>query len=129
MTIKDVLDEFYRIWSTGDFSKVDEILTDDFEDYGSQLYISQAGGPKDRVIGREAFKKIVSTFREAVPDLKETPLRYSIDVENVVGMYHFLGNQVKSAEPLLPSATKHDFVAVDWFQVRDGKLCAWWWWH
>jgi predicted ester cyclase len=124
-----LLIEFYRIWSTGDLSHVDDLLTPDFVDHTSRVLRSADGGtrPARVVQGRQAFMDYVRWERHGLPDLHEEVIAILVDQEWGSGLYRLTGTNLGGFEGSPPTGHPLDFVGMDWFRFVDGQISEWWW--
>jgi ketosteroid isomerase-like protein len=113
--------EVYRAIETGDVSKVDSLITDDFVDHN--------GNPDGSDIkGRDSAKNMLSqihTYFE--PGLKMELLSDAVSTD---GNYHFALVQMKGkakANPWgMPVGQEIDDTSVDVIKLRDGKATDHW---
>jgi predicted ester cyclase len=120
-----MLTEFYRIWSTGDVSRVDDLFAPDFVNHNSVSQSKDSGGarPLNR---RDGFKEMVRIERIGFPDLIETPLYLVVEGEDAVGMYRTNGTHLGDFAGIPPTGRHIEFVGIDWLKIVDGKFTEWW---
>lgn len=112
-------DVIARAFSEGDFSGIDDAIAPDAVDHDPQSPFPDETGP-------EAFKKVVSMYRQAFPDLRLQVEAQYAEGDVVVSRWSSSGTQ--DGEMMgLPATGRHASVTgitIDRFQ--DGKIAETW---
>lgn len=103
-----------EVWSRGDLTLVDELVTDD--------YVEHAPVRPKPVRGPEALKDQVAQFRQGMSDLTRTIDRTFVDGSTVVVDYTATGTHDGTLLGIEPTGTPVDVDGVFLAQVADGRL-------
>ena len=95
-TVKKYYDE---IWSKGRLALIDDLMTDDYEN-------CDPATPGMVLKGREAFRGLISTFREAMPDLVLAISDQYCDGDTVISCWEASGTQKGALMGIPPTGRK-----------------------
>ena len=109
---KALIARFYEeVWNKGNYDVTDEVFANDYVRHDPR-----GGNPP---AGARGQKLIAQGFRKGCPDCVMTVARLLADGDFVVGQWTITGTQQ-------PSGQKVDFVGVNIFRFKDGKVAEIW---
>lgn len=106
-------DEF---WTAGNADAADDLIAEDLEH--SQL-------PEGWPSGREGFKQLVRTWREAFPNMREEVLLLIAEGDWTASLFRLQGTQRGDFYGLPASGRRIDVHGMDMLQFRDGRIVRW----
>ena len=110
---KDLMRRLIQVPNTGDYSPVDEVIGEDF------VYRSSAG---EEYHGRDGFKELVSTYRQAFPDLEMTPEEIVAEGDTVFIVFTQRGTHQGPLMDIQPTGKKVTLPMISRARFEDGKL-------
>jgi steroid delta-isomerase-like uncharacterized protein len=114
-----VVGEFIdRVFTQGDLSAVDDLLTDDFVNHDPPF----PGAPLDR----EGFRIAGDVFRKACPDWHSDVERYVCDGDMVVEQFAASGTHRGELMGVAPTGNTLTLKGINIFRVRDGRIVERW---
>jgi steroid delta-isomerase-like uncharacterized protein len=116
--MKVMADKSLEVWNTGNLSLFDEILSPDYVYH--QVDISED------VVGIEANKELVASFRTAFPDLNVTFDELIFNGDNGVMRWTVTGTNTGPYGGLPPTGKKVKYSGVAISHVVDGKSVETW---
>ena len=96
------------VWSRGDLSGFDETTAED--------YVFEPG------TGREEFKRIVQTYREAFPDLTITVHETVTEGDKIAYRWEMTGTHQGAYEGIAPTGRRATVSGMTFLTLRDGKV-------
>lgn len=109
---KMLIARFYEeVWNKGNYDVADEVYADDYVRNDPR-----GGNPPG---GARGQKLIAQNFRESCPDCVMTVMRLLADGDFVVGQWKITGTDQTSGQ-------KVEFVGVNIFRFKDGKVVEIW---
>ncbi len=112
----DVIERFYRMWTTGDTNDVDTIVAPDYSQVPSQ----------QEQPGRDTFPEIIKGFRTAFPDLNATITHLLVDGDLVQVRGEWAGTQLGEMSGMPATGKKVKFVAFDLHRIENGLIAQTW---
>jgi steroid delta-isomerase-like uncharacterized protein len=108
---------FYEeFWTKGNADAADELVAEDV-DHGQM--------PDGWPPGREGFKRLVRTWREAFPDMREEVSLLIAEGDWTAGWFRLRGTH-RGDFYGLPATGRHvDIRGVDLLRFRDGRIVQW----
>jgi predicted ester cyclase len=115
---KALLRRFYEeLWSEGNLKAIPELVAEDFVDY----HPLQGAPP-----GLEELAALVTTWRTAFPDMRET-CEYLIAVgDRVVGRFTMRGTHSGEFMGVAPTGRSVMMSGIDIVRVAGGKIVEFW---
>lgn len=104
-----------QLISTGNMTLADELLAPDFRYYGPPSL-----GPEP--LDREAFKQLVSAYRQAFPDLRETVEDQLVDGDRVVQFTTSRGTFTGDLMGTSPTGKAYTVPGIEVVRVVDGRI-------
>lgn len=84
---KAIVQRYYdEVWCKGNFGIIDELMVSDYEN-------CDPASPGRVLRGREAFKALVRSYREAMPDLRLDIVEQWAEGNSVISRWHASGTQ------------------------------------
>ncbi|MEE9283428.1 MAG: ester cyclase [Nitrososphaerales archaeon] len=114
--VLDVIERFYRMWTTGDTSEVDTIVAPSYEQNPSQ----------QEQPGRDTFPDVIKGFRTAFPDLNATITHVLVDGDYVQVRGEWTGTHAGELSGMPATGKKVSFVAFDLHRVENGLIAQTW---
>lgn len=113
---KKLVETLYEtVFQKHDFSKLDEIMRDDYIQHNP-----------DTPQGKAGFKTFFRQIFESIPDFSYT-MKYIVAEDDIVMMYSTTtGTHVKEWLGNPPTGNKLNFDVVDIFRIQDGKIAEHW---
>ena len=109
---------FYdELWSQGDLEAIPELVSEDFVDHHPL-----PGAPP----GREGLAALVTTWRTAFPDMRETCEDLIAEGDKVVGRFTMRGTHGGEFIGVLPTGRSVTMSGIDIFRVAGGKIVEFW---
>jgi predicted SnoaL-like aldol condensation-catalyzing enzyme len=100
-------------FESGDVSKIDSVVADDFIDHTD----------RGDVKGRDSLKAMIKSVRETNKDMKMETVKEATDGDYVFGWYRYKGTSDGSMG--MP-AGPYDFEAIEVSRYKDGKAVEHW---
>lgn len=116
-TLKQIALRYYdEIWSQGRLALVDELMADDYEN-------CDPATPGGRVTGRDGLKGLVTSYREAFPDLRMRIIEQHAEGDVVVSRWHASGTH-RGAMMGVPATGRRaeGIEGVTITRFRDGRI-------
>ncbi len=110
-------ERYYSFWNTGEAHYAEAALAPDFID--TNLPAGRPQGPRGPILASKGF-------RAAVPDLKLEVEEMIVAGDKVVGRLHFTGHFSGSFGDRQGDGRTIDFMAVDIYTVRNGRIAENW---
>lgn len=107
-----------KIWNSGDYSLMKEMLADDF--------IIRSLDPKKEIKGPEAVKQFYSDLRNAFPDIKFTIKEQVAEGDKVATHWIAEGTHKGNFAGAPPTGKKFRISAVDIDTIKNGKFTECW---
>jgi len=111
---------FQSVWSNGDFSVLEELVTPDAIDH------STVGGKEKTEQGSASFRQIVGMFRHAMPDIKLTINDEIYTGDKVVHRWTLAGTDTGGVMGMPPSGKQLTFTGTTIVRMEDGKIAERW---
>lgn len=114
---KQMVKRYYdEIWCNGKLSLVDELMAPEYEN-------CDPASPGESLKGREAFKALVTSYREAFPDLRMEIHEQWCDGDTVISRW-FAGGTHKGALAGIPPTGRKGggVVGVTLTDIANGKI-------
>ena len=112
----DVIERFYKMWTTGDTSGMDTIVARDYAQVPSQ----------QEQPGRDTFPDIIKGFRMAFPDLNATITHLLVDGDLVQVRGEWTGTNLGEMSGMPATGKKVSFVAFDLHRIENGLVAQSW---
>ena len=112
----DVIDRFYKMWTTGDTSGVETIVAPDYAQVPSQ----------QEQPGRDTFPEIIKGFRTAFPDLNATITHLLVDGDYVQVRGEWTGTHDGEMMGMPATGKKVSFTAFDLHRIENGLVAQTW---
>jgi steroid delta-isomerase-like uncharacterized protein len=109
---------YEEVFSGGDFSAADELMTDDFVEHEDL--------PPGIPPGREAPQALVSMMRSAFPDFRATVEEMLEDGDKVITRARFSGTHEGEFMGIPATGRTFDIAVIDIVAFRDGKVAEHW---
>jgi steroid delta-isomerase-like uncharacterized protein len=116
---KAIARRVYKIISTGDFERAEEIVDPDVADNECPL---ERGRPK--LI--DTFKETFSEAREAFPDIRVTVEDLVAEGDRVAARVTMRGTHQRDFQGLAPTGKRVQVRAIDMFRISNGKIVEHW---
>ncbi len=116
--MKARVDTYLELWNEGNLSLCDELFSPEIVRHTVDI--------SEDIIGIEAFKEYVTSFRIGFPDLNVTVDELIIKGDNVVGRWTFTGTNTGPFGELPPTGKKVKFSGVEVGHWADGKVIEQW---
>jgi steroid delta-isomerase-like uncharacterized protein len=107
---------FEEIINQGDLDVVDELFADDYVDHG----------PMGDIHGREEFKKLVSQWRAAVPDVHCTVENVLVVDDDAAWLVRTTGTHTGDALGFPATGKRFETVSANLGRFRDGRAAEHW---
>jgi steroid delta-isomerase-like uncharacterized protein len=115
---KALLRRFYEeLWSQGGLETIPELVSEDFVDHHSL-----PGAPP----GREGLAALITTWRTAFPDMRETVEDLITEGEKVVGRFTMRGTHSGEFMGVPPTGRSVTMSGIDIVRVEGGKIVEFW---
>ncbi|HEY7269889.1 MAG TPA: ester cyclase [Dehalococcoidia bacterium] len=115
---KAILRGLYEAFNSGDFSRVSELVAPNMHDH--------EGLPGVDTNGPEGFKRVVTAFRSAFPDLKATIEQQVADGDLVVFHFRMTGTHRGEFMGIPATGKSFDVTGFDMIRVEGGKAVEHW---
>ena len=102
----------------GNLAVLDEIFAPD--------YAGHLGGLPEPIRGREAFKRFITTWRTAFPDLYTTIEDMIAEGDRVVVRHTWRGTQKGEFSGISPTGRQVIFTGIDIYRIAGGKIVEEW---
>ncbi len=122
MNLKDkqhmlnVIERFYGMWTTGDTSGVDTIVSPDYKQVP----------PQQEQPGRDTFPEIIKGFRTVFPDLSATITHLLADGDYVQVRGEWTGTHAEELFGIPATGKKVSFAAFDLHRLENGLIAQTW---
>ena len=104
---------FYtEFWNTGNIAAADDMIAENL------IHEFPAGWPT----GREGFKKLVLTWRNAFPDLQEHVEFVMADGDRALSRFRLTGTHTGDFYGIAPTGRKIDIYGVDVARLENGRI-------
>jgi steroid delta-isomerase-like uncharacterized protein len=107
-----------EVLNTGDWSRADEILTDD-------VVMHHPSAPEP-IAGRDAVQGFLSQFRAGMPDLSLGVDDVAGDAERVAVRWHAHGTHTQEMFGIPPTNRGIDIHGISFFRFEDGRIAEDW---
>lgn len=107
-----------EVLNTGDWSRADEILTDDVV-----MYHPSAPEP---IRGRDAVQGFLGQFRAGMPDLTLAADDVAGEGEHVAVRWHAHGTHTEEMFGIPPTHNELDIHGISFFRFEDGRIAEDW---
>jgi steroid delta-isomerase-like uncharacterized protein len=114
---KSIVRAIYEVISTGDFSKVDQLIASDAVDHEAP-----PGAPP----GPTVLKEFVTTFRAAFPDLKISAEDMIADGDKVASRAIMRGTHKGEFMGVPATGKKFEIAGIDIIRFAGGKVVEHW---
>ena len=115
---KALLRRFYEeLWSRGNLEIIPELVAEDFVDHHPL-----PGTPP----GREGLAALVTTWRTAFPDMRETCEDLIAEGDKVVGRFTMRGTHSGEFMGVAPTGRRVTMSGIDIVRVAGGKIAEFW---
>src|SRR5919202_553510 len=115
---KALLRRFYsELWGQGDLGAIPELVSEDFVDHHPLR-----GAPP----GREGLAALVTTWRTAFPDMRETVEDLIAEGEKVVGRFTMRGTHSGEFMGVPATGRSVTMSGIDIVRVEGGKIVEFW---
>jgi steroid delta-isomerase-like uncharacterized protein len=115
---KALLHRFYEeLWSQGDLEAIPELVAENFVDHHAL-----PGAPP----GREGLAALVTTWRTAFPDMRETVEDLVAEGDKVVGRFTMRGTHSGEFMGVPPTGRSVTMSGIDIVRVAGGKIAEFW---
>jgi steroid delta-isomerase-like uncharacterized protein len=115
---KALLRRFYEeLWRQGDLGAIPELVAEDFVDHHPLR-----GAPP----GREGLAALVTTWRTAFPDMRETCEDLISEGDKVVGRFTMRGTQSGEFMGIPPTGRSVTMSGIDIVRVAGGRIVEFW---
>jgi steroid delta-isomerase-like uncharacterized protein len=115
---KEIVREFIdRVFTKGDLSAVDDLLTEDFVNHDAHF-----GAPE----GREAFRYMGTVVREACPDWHSDLHMLVGEDDIVVERFTASGTQQGELAGVPPTGREVSMPGINIFRIADGRIAERW---
>ena len=115
---KALLRRFYEeLWSQGDLEAIPEPVSENFVDHHPL-----PGAPP----GREGLAALVTTWRTAFPDMRETVEDLIAEGDKVVGRFTMRGTHGGEFMGVPPTGQRVTMSGIDIVRVAGGKIAEFW---
>ena len=115
---KALLRRFYEeLWSQGDLDAISELVADDFVDHHPL-----PGAPP----GREGLAALITTWRTAFPDMRETCEALIAEGDKVVGRFTMRGTHSGEFMGVPRTGQRVTMSGIDIVRVAGGKIAEFW---
>ena len=115
---KALLRRFYEeLWSQGNLEAIPELIAEDFVDHHPL-----PGVPP----GREGLAALVTTWRTAFPDMRETCEDLIAEGDKVVGRFTMRGTHSGEFMGVAPTGRRVTMSGIDIVRVAGGKIAEFW---
>lgn len=108
-----------EVWGKGNLDLTHELLTEDFVRHGPDV----EGG---QITSREAFKGLVSTYREGIPDLDVPIVEIFEFGDRVLTTWRVTGTMTGPALGQPPTGRKLDMSGQHLLRFADGRIAEEW---
>lgn len=110
---RELIHAIFRMVSTGDFSRAEELIDPEYEEHG----------PFPVPPGPEGFKGLISTFRSAFPDLQIDAVDILVEGDRAAWRVEGTGTHQGDFNGIPPTGKRVSFGGIDIGEMRNGK--AW----
>jgi steroid delta-isomerase-like uncharacterized protein len=107
-----------EVWNRADYSRLDEILVDDF--------IVHATGTMEDLHGPAGVKAFYTTLHEAFPDLAFTIEDQVASGDRVVTRWSARGTHRGAFEGIAPTGKQVELTGIDIDRIVDGRVVECW---
>jgi steroid delta-isomerase-like uncharacterized protein len=115
---KALLRRFYEeLWTKGNLEVIPELVAEDFVDHHAL-----PGAPP----GREGLAALVTTWRTAFPDMRETVEDLISEGDKVVGRFTMRGTHSGEFMGVPPTGRSVAMSGIDIVRVAGGKIAEFW---
>jgi steroid delta-isomerase-like uncharacterized protein len=115
---KALLRRFYEeLWTKGNLEVIPELVAEDFVDHHAL-----PGAPP----GRERLAALVTTWRTAFPDMRETCEDLIAEGDKVVGRFTMSGTHSGAFMGVPPTGRRVTMSGIDIVRVVEGKITEFW---
>ena len=115
---KALLRRFYEeLWSQGNLEAIPDLIAEDFVDHHPL-----PGAPP----GREGLAALVTTWRTAFPDMRETYEDLIAEGDKVVGRFTMRGTHSGEFMGVPPTGRRVTMSGIDIVRVAGGKIAEFW---
>lgn len=108
-----------EVWGEGNLDLTHELLAEDVVRHGPDV----EGG---RTVGREAFKALVTSYRDGIPDLDVPILEIFEFGDRVLATWHVTGTMTGPALGQQPTGRTFDITGQHLLRFADGKIVEEW---
>jgi steroid delta-isomerase-like uncharacterized protein len=115
---KALLRRFYEeLWNQGNLEAIPELISEDFVDHHAL-----PGAPPSR----ERLAALVTTWRTAFPDMRESVEDLIAEGDKVVGRFTMRGTHDGAFMGVPPTSRSVTMSGIDIVRVADGKIAEFW---
>ena len=113
---KELIHAIFRMISSGDLSRLDELVDPEYEEHG----------PFPTAPGIEGFRELVATFRAAFPDMELRAVEPIVEGDRAAWRVEGTGTHLGEFNCIRPTRQRVTFGGIDMGEIRDGRAYRYW---
>lgn len=116
---KAVARRFFEIWNSGELEQLDEVIAADAVDHDTQNPFASTTGP-------DGARQLMSTYRDAFPDLRFTVEDQLAEGDRVTTRWTATGTHEGDMMGVAPTGKQSTVTGMTIDRIEDGKVAEGW---